>query len=92
MTQPSWPAPSVLPLYLGSGGIENRLHWVLDVVFHDDLMRLRTEEGPKNIATIKHMTMNLIRAAPGNDRIKTKRKAAGWDQEYLKTIITQAGK
>jgi predicted transposase YbfD/YdcC len=35
-------------------GIENRLHWVLDVVFHDDLMRLRTEHGPKNMATIKH--------------------------------------
>ena len=73
-------------------GIENRLHWVLDVVFHDDLMRLRTEEGPKNMATIKHMAMNLIRAAPGKDSLKTKRKAAGWDQEYLKTIITQAGK
>ena len=73
-------------------GIENRLHWVLDVVFHDDLMRLRTEEGPKNMATIKHMAMNLIRAAPGKHSLKTRRKAAGWDQNYLKTIITQAGK
>jgi len=73
-------------------GIENRLHWVLDVVFHDDLMRLRTEQGPKNMATIKHMAMNLIRAAPGKDSLKTKRKAAGWDQEFLKTIITQPEK
>lgn len=73
-------------------GIENRLHWVLDVVFHDDLMRLRTEDGPKNMATIKHMAMNLIRAAPGKDSLKTKRKAAGWDQDYLKKIITQTGK
>ena len=72
-------------------GIENRLHWVLDVVFHDDLMRLRTDEGPKNMATIKHMAMNLIRMAPGKDSLKSKRKAAGWDQDYLKTIITQAG-
>ena len=72
-------------------GIENRLHWVLDVVFHDDLMRLRTESGPKNMATIKHMAMNLIRAAPGKDSLKSKRKAAGWDQDYLKTIITKAG-
>ena len=55
-------------------------------------MRLRTDEGPKNMATIKHMSMNLIRAAPGKDSLKTKRKAAGRDQEYLKTIITQAGK
>jgi predicted transposase YbfD/YdcC len=73
-------------------GIENRLHWVLDVVFHDDLMRLRTGNGPKNMATIKHMAMNLIRAAPGKDSLKSKRKAAAWDQDYLKAIITQAAK
>ena len=72
-------------------GIENRLHWVLDVVFHDDLMRLRTEEGSKNMTTIKHMAINLIRATPGKDSLKSKRKAAGWDQDYLKTLITQAG-
>ena len=39
-------------------GVENRLHWVLDVVFHDDLMRLRTENGPANMATIKHAALN----------------------------------
>jgi len=58
-------------------GIENRLHWVLDVVFHDDLMRLRTDNGPRNMSTIKHMAMNLIRAAPGKDSLKVRRKAAG---------------
>ena len=46
------------------GGIENRLHWVLDVVFHDDLMRLRTENGPKNMAAVKHMALNLVKSAP----------------------------
>lgn len=70
-------------------GIENRLHWVLDVVFHDDLMRLRTEYGPKNMATIKHMAMNLIRTAPGKDSLKVRRKAAGWNQDYLRAIITR---
>ncbi|MGH8297453.1 MAG: ISAs1 family transposase, partial [Steroidobacteraceae bacterium] len=69
-------------------GIENRLHWVLDVVFHDDLMRLRTEHGPKNMATIKHMAMNLVRAAPGKDSLKVRRKAAGWSQDYLRTLLT----
>ena len=44
------------------------------------------------MATIKHMTMNLIRAAPGKDSLKSNRKTAGWDQDYLKTIITRAGK
>jgi predicted transposase YbfD/YdcC len=70
-------------------GIENRLHWVLDVVFHDDLMRLRTENGPRNMATIKHMAMNLIRAATGKDSLKVRRKAAAWDHEYLKALITR---
>ena len=44
-------------------GIENRLHWVLDVVFHDDLARLRTGNGPQNMAVIKHMALNMIRNA-----------------------------
>jgi len=71
-------------------GIENQLHWVLDVVFHDDLMRLRTNHGPKNMATIKHMAMNLIRAAPGKNSLKVRRKAAGWNHDYLRAIITQS--
>ena len=50
-------------------GIENRRHWALDVVFHDDLMRLRTENGPGNMATIKHMAMNLIREANGKESL-----------------------
>ncbi len=72
-------------------GIENRLHRVLDVVFHDDLMRLRTENGRRNISTIKHMAMNLIRGAGagGKDSLKVRRKTAAWDQEYLKALITQ---
>ena len=41
-------------------GIENRLHWVLDVVFQDDLARLRTGHGPENMAVVKHMALNLL--------------------------------
>lgn len=47
------------------GRIESRLHWVMDVVFHDELIRLRTGNGPRNMSTIKHMAMNLIRNAGG---------------------------
>ena len=70
-------------------GIENRLHWVMDVVFHDDLMRLRTAHGPKNMATIKHMAMNLLRRASDKDSLKTRRKAAAWNHNYLRAIVTQ---
>ena len=68
-------------------GVENRLHWVLDVVFHDDLMRLRTQNGPKNMATVKHMALNLIKSAPGKQSLRVKRKAAGWDDAFLLATI-----
>jgi predicted transposase YbfD/YdcC len=70
-------------------GIENRLHWVLDVVFHDDLMRLRTQHGPKNMATIKHMAMNLIRSDTSKHSLKSRRKAAAWNHDYLRDLITR---
>jgi len=40
-------------------GVENRLHWVLDVVFHDDLARLRTANGPRNMAVIKQASPTM---------------------------------
>jgi predicted transposase YbfD/YdcC len=54
-------------------GVENRLHWVMDVVFHDDLMRLRTEHGPANMATVRHIALNLLRAVPGTQSLAVKR-------------------
>ena len=70
-------------------GIENRLHWVLDVVFHDDLMRLRTASGPANMATIRHAALNLIKAIPDKASLKVRRKSLGWDDQYLFRALTQ---
>lgn len=70
-------------------GVENRLHWVLDVVFHDDLSRLRTGHGPQNMAIVKHMALNLLNKTARTDSLKTRRKRAGWDDEYLQAVITQ---
>jgi predicted transposase YbfD/YdcC len=70
-------------------GVENRLHWVLDVVFHDDLVRLRTGNGPRNMAVIRHMTMNLIRAKNDRHSLKTRRKRANLSPDYLEDIIRQ---
>jgi predicted transposase YbfD/YdcC len=47
----------------GHWGIENRLHWVLDVVFRDDLARLRSGHGPANMAVIKHAALNMLNQA-----------------------------
>jgi predicted transposase YbfD/YdcC len=70
-------------------GVENRLHWVMDVVFHDDLARLRTGHGPENMAIVKHMAMNLVRGASPTTSLKNRRKLAGWDLDYLETLIRQ---
>jgi predicted transposase YbfD/YdcC len=71
-------------------GIENRLHWVLDVVFHDDLARLRTGFGPQNMAMIKHIAMNLVRNPKDKHSLKVRRKKANLNDDYLESLITQA--
>ena len=70
-------------------GVENRLHWVLDVVFHDDLMRLRTGSGPANMATIRHAALNIVKQIPDKASLKVRRKTLGWDDHYLLTALTQ---
>ena len=71
----------------GHWGIENRLHWVLDVVFHDDLARLRTGNGPQNMAIIKHMALNMIRNAEDTHSLKVRRKKAALNNEYLASLL-----
>ena len=70
-------------------GIENRLHWVLDVVFHDDLARLRSGHGPENMAVVKHMAMNLVRKPKDRHSLKVRRKLANLNHEYLESILRQ---
>lgn len=70
-------------------GIENRLHWVLDVVFHDDLARLRSGHGPENMAVVKHMAMNLIRNPKDKHSLKNRRKLAALNPDYLENLVRQ---
>jgi predicted transposase YbfD/YdcC len=67
--------------------IENSLHWVLDVTFGDDQSRLRTGHGAKNMAVVRHFAINLARAVKDKRSIKLRRKCAGWNTEYLATIL-----
>ena len=70
-------------------GIENRLHWVLDVIFRDDQARLRTGHGPENMAVVKHMAVNLVRQATPATSLKNRRKLAAWNTNYLETLLRQ---
>lgn len=67
--------------------IENRLHWVLDVVFHDDLARLRSGSGPENMAIVKHMALNLLRNPKDRHSLKSRRKLACLNPDYLESIL-----
>jgi len=71
----------------GHWAIENRLHWVLDVTFADDQSRLRKGHGARNMATVRHFALNLVRAASDRRSIKSRRKIAGWDPDYLHAIL-----
>ena len=70
-------------------GVENRLHWVLDVIFREDLARFRTGDGPQNMAIIRHTTLNLLSRAKPTVSLKNRRKRAGWNVDYLETLIRQ---
>lgn len=73
----------------GHWGIENRLHWVPDIVFKDDLAQLRRGHGPANMAVVKHMAVNLLRQARPTSSLKNRRKRAGWNTAYLESLIRQ---
>jgi len=70
-------------------GIENALHWVLDVSFREDDCRIRQGYGAQNMAVLRHMALNLLRREAGHKRgIKARRKRAGWDRDYLFQVLT----
>ena len=73
----------------GHWGIENRLHWVLDVTFNDDQSRLRKGFGAKNMAVVRHFALNLVRAAKDKKSVKLRRKLASWTPDYLNQILNQ---
>lgn len=68
-------------------GVENGLHWVMDMVFRDDECRIRKANAPANFAAVKHMASNLLRRAPGKDSLRVKRKLAAWDDDFLVNLI-----
>ena len=69
-------------------GIENAVHWVLDVAFREDMSRIRMDYGPENFALIRHIALNLLRQETSfKGSIKTKRLKAGWNNAYLAKVL-----
>lgn len=70
-------------------GIENQLHWVLDMAFNEDASRIRKDHAPENLALIRHLALNLLRQDISvRCGIKAKRLKAGWDNAYLSRILS----
>lgn len=68
--------------------IENSLHWILDVAFREDQSRIRKDNTPANMATIRRVCINMLKQEKTKKvGIETKRKAAGWDTKYLEIIL-----
>jgi predicted transposase YbfD/YdcC len=67
--------------------IENALHWTLDVTFSDDQSRLRKGHGAVNMAIVRHVAINLVRKLQDKRSIKSRRKNAAWNTDYLAKIL-----
>jgi len=76
------------PVVRGHRAIENSPHWVMDMIFRDDECRVRTNHAPANFTTIKHMAHNLLRRPSGKGSFRLRRKVAGWDDEFLASLVT----
>src|ERR1035438_6925983 len=69
-------------------GVENRLHWRLDVVMNEDQDRSRLGNGPHNLAVLRHMALNVMQKDSEKGSLRGKIKRAGWDEAYLTRLLT----
>jgi Transposase DDE domain len=72
--------------------VENSLHWVLDVIFHEDQHRARKDHAPANLAMLRQLALNLLKCTPPPKpkmSLKNLRKRAGWDTDFLEHVLAQ---
>jgi predicted transposase YbfD/YdcC len=67
--------------------VENRLHWPLDVVFHEDDARTRKDYGPQNLAVIRRIAADILASHPDNRSLARKMKLAAWSKEFFHELF-----
>lgn len=75
----------------GHWGIENSLHWVLDVTFDEDRSRIRKDHGPENFALLRRFALSRIKQDTTPGSVRKKRKRAAWNTDALETIAGITG-
>ena len=82
-------AKRILAAVRSHWGIENELHWTLDLAFDEDHSRLRKDHGPENFALLRHIALNLLKQENTCKRsIKGKRLLAAWKEDYLLKVLS----
>ncbi len=71
----------------GHWGVENGLHWVLDVAFREDESRTRAGHAAANLAMVRRVALSLLARAGNKGSIKARRMRAGWDDQYLLQVL-----
>ncbi len=82
-------AKQALRAVRGHWGVENRVHWVLDIAFREDECRIRKGNGAQNFAVLRHIALNLLKQEKtAKCGTKNKRLKAGWDENYLLKVLS----
>jgi predicted transposase YbfD/YdcC len=82
-------AAALLATVRSHWSIENQLHWVMDVVFNEDRSRSRADNAPLNLAMLRRIAFNLVKANTQKGSVRGKLKRAGWDNSFLAALILQ---
>lgn len=86
---PGTDAKALLELARGHWGVENQLHWRMDVVFGEDQRRIRTNHAAENYTRLSRIALNLLKKDTSRKAsIRQKRKLAGWDHDFLLHLLT----
>ena len=74
-------------LVRGHWGIENKLHWILDVTFSEDKSRIRKGYADENFSTIRRMALNILKLNDSKESLNVKRKKAGLNDQFREKLL-----
>ena len=87
LTNSAGTAAAIAGWVRGHWGIENKLHWVLDVAFREDASRTRDLNAGANLAMLRRVAVSLLKRAEAKGSLQTRRMMAAWDDEFLLQVL-----